>query len=142
MRLLLSLFIVFTIAVRPIMPVYNYVVNYDYIVENLCENRDKPELSCNGKCFLAKELSNTEKQPTQTFAKVISLDIFVPNDIFHLIVEQNTFILYNPFKNILICIIQDTFSPFFIRPSSVKLLHYLYFDFFQNTIQQNLTNLT
>ncbi|AZB28416.1 hypothetical protein [Chryseobacterium balustinum] len=81
MRLLLSLFIVFTVAVRPIMPVYNYVVNYDYIVENLCENRDKPELSCNGKCFLAKELSKSEKQSTQTVAKVISLDIFVPNDI-------------------------------------------------------------
>jgi len=63
------------------MPVYNYVVNYDYIVENLCENRDKPELSCNGKCFLAKELSKSEKQSTQTVAKVISLDIFVPNDI-------------------------------------------------------------
>lgn len=63
------------------MPVYNYVVNYEYIVKNLCENRDKPELSCNGKCFLAKELSKTEKQTTQTTAKIIALDIFIPNDI-------------------------------------------------------------
>ncbi|WP_404986280.1 hypothetical protein ACI513_03995 [Chryseobacterium sp. M5] len=81
MKFLLSLFIVFTIAVRPIMPVYNYIVNYEYIVENLCENKDKPELSCNGKCYLAKELSKTEKQSTQTVAKVITIDIFVPNDI-------------------------------------------------------------
>lgn len=63
------------------MPVYNYVVNYDYIVQNLCENRDKPELSCNGKCYLAKQLSKTDKQSNQKIAKVISLDIFVPNDI-------------------------------------------------------------
>lgn len=82
MRLLLSLFIVFTITVRPIMPVYNYVVNYDYIVQNLCENRDKPELFCNGKCYLAKQLSKTDKESNQTIAKVISLDVFVPNDIF------------------------------------------------------------
>lgn len=81
MKLLLSLFIVFTIAVRPIMPVYNYIVNYEYIVENLCENKDKPELSCNGKCYLAKELSKTEKQSTQTVAKINTIDIFVPNDI-------------------------------------------------------------
>lgn len=82
MRPLLFLFIFFTIAVLPIMPVYNHVVNYDYIVENLCENKDKPELSCKGKCFLKKELSKTEKQTTQTTAKTIALDIFIPNDIF------------------------------------------------------------
>jgi len=45
--------------VRPIWSVVEYIFNYDYIVETLCENRDKPELQCNGKCYLAKELSDT-----------------------------------------------------------------------------------
>lgn len=38
-------------------PVVEYVVNYDYIVNVLCENKDKPEMQCNGKCHLTKELA-------------------------------------------------------------------------------------
>jgi hypothetical protein len=37
-------------------------------VEALCENKDKPELACNGKCHLKKVISsssNSEKEPIQ-----------------------------------------------------------------------------
>ncbi|OFZ22894.1 MAG: hypothetical protein A3D92_03165 [Bacteroidetes bacterium RIFCSPHIGHO2_02_FULL_44_7] len=40
----------------------DFIINQDYIAENLCENQDKPELKCNGKCFLAKELAKEEKK--------------------------------------------------------------------------------
>jgi len=41
-------------------------------IENLCENKDKPELQCNGKCHLKKVAeSNTENQ--QNPPKFISL---------------------------------------------------------------------
>lgn len=49
--------IVFTILFRPIFPVVDYVVNYEYISKVLCENKDKPKLKCNGKCHLMKELA-------------------------------------------------------------------------------------
>jgi hypothetical protein len=42
---------------KPLWPVVEYVVNYDYIVNTLCENIDKPEMQCNGKCHLTKELA-------------------------------------------------------------------------------------
>ncbi|SRX74533.1 hypothetical protein AEQU3_01512 [Aequorivita antarctica] len=42
---------------KPMWPVVDYVVNYDYIVNVLCENKDKPEMQCNGKCHLSKELA-------------------------------------------------------------------------------------
>ncbi len=42
---------------KPVFPLFSYVLNYQYIVENLCVNREKPQLSCNGKCHLAKELA-------------------------------------------------------------------------------------
>ncbi|WP_170227866.1 hypothetical protein [Aequorivita lipolytica] len=42
---------------KPMWPVVEYVVNYDYIVNVLCENKDKPEMQCNGKCHLTKELA-------------------------------------------------------------------------------------
>ncbi len=36
--------------------VLNYEVNQSYIIENFCENLDKPELKCDGKCHLAKQI--------------------------------------------------------------------------------------
>lgn len=45
--------------VRPVMPIIEYHANYDYISSVLCENRDKPYLECNGKCYLEKQLKKT-----------------------------------------------------------------------------------
>ena len=49
------------------MPYLEYAFNKEYIAENLCENNDKPELHCEGKCHLTKELvkaSEKEEDPT------------------------------------------------------------------------------
>ena len=43
--------------IKPIFPVVEYVVNYEYISKVLCENKAKPKLKCNGKCHLMKELA-------------------------------------------------------------------------------------
>ena len=48
------------------MPYIYYLLNKDYIAQNLCENNDKPELQCEGKCHLTKQLkknSQKEKDP-------------------------------------------------------------------------------
>ena len=42
---------------RPLWPIAEYLINYDYIVTRLCENKDKPEMHCNGKCYLTKQLA-------------------------------------------------------------------------------------
>lgn len=34
-----------------------YAINYDYIKTVLCVYKDKPELKCNGKCHLKKQLA-------------------------------------------------------------------------------------
>lgn len=45
------------------MPHVNYWMNRDYISSVLCENKDKPELQCNGKCHLKKEIqANADDQ--------------------------------------------------------------------------------
>lgn len=41
---------------RPLVPIIEYYANYDYIANVLCENRDRPFLECNGKCYLEKQL--------------------------------------------------------------------------------------
>ncbi len=38
----------------------NFLINQDFIAANLCENRDKPELHCNGKCVLMQKLNLSE----------------------------------------------------------------------------------
>ena len=43
--------------VKPLMPIIDYYANYDYIATVLCENKDKPYLECNGKCYLQKQLN-------------------------------------------------------------------------------------
>ncbi len=46
-----------TMLLKPIWQVADYIINYDYIVNVLCENRDKPQLNCDSKCYLAKQLA-------------------------------------------------------------------------------------
>lgn len=47
---------------KPITPFIEYGLNKDYIAEFLCINKDKPELSCGGKCHLMKQLEKENKE--------------------------------------------------------------------------------
>ncbi len=44
----------------------NYLFQYQYYVEVLCENRDKPELECNGRCALMTELNQLDAPDAQS----------------------------------------------------------------------------
>ncbi|WP_246297015.1 MULTISPECIES: hypothetical protein [Flavobacterium] len=71
--------IIFFVLFKPILPVFEYVINYDYITTVLCENKAKPEMACNGKCHLMKELaksSETEK-PLSTDKKNVRAEVEV-----------------------------------------------------------------
>ena len=51
-----------------------YQINKEYITRVLCENRDKPQLHCDGHCFLAKKLkAQEEKKDQQTSEQVQNL---------------------------------------------------------------------
>lgn len=41
--------------------VAQYYANKDYIAKNLCENRNKPMMHCDGKCCLKKKLAKEGK---------------------------------------------------------------------------------
>lgn len=63
-----------------VLLVVDYQANKEYIMEFLCINRDKPELACEGKCHLTKNLKEqeqTEKQGgDQTLAKEVQVNLF------------------------------------------------------------------
>ena len=42
-----------------------YQLNIDYIIETYCVNKDKPQLQCNGKCHLAKQLQITDANTSE-----------------------------------------------------------------------------
>jgi hypothetical protein len=74
--------IVLMMVLKPVLPVLDYIINYDHIATELCENKAKPELHCNGKCHLAKELAKasedekplSEKKTTQAEREVLFCD--------------------------------------------------------------------
>lgn len=37
--------------------VTDYIVRWDYYAKVLCENKDRPELHCDGKCILAQKMA-------------------------------------------------------------------------------------
>lgn len=57
MKAYIILFVAFTMLAKPLLPLVNYAMNYDYIVAQFCENKDRPQMHCDGKCYLAKELA-------------------------------------------------------------------------------------
>jgi hypothetical protein len=48
------------------LAVIDYAVNKEYIAKNLCENRNKPTLHCNGKCQLMKKMALQDDQSNKT----------------------------------------------------------------------------
>lgn len=56
--------------VRPVLPLFEYVINQDYIAEFLCVNKENIELQCNGKCYLMQKLSAQNEEKKQQLPKI------------------------------------------------------------------------
>ncbi len=81
----------------------SYSINIEEITAKFCENKDKPELRCNGKCHINKVLNvaNPEKQNRKPATDVLSklqlnLNIFKKGQGF--IVPQTKFLPLTFFK--------------------------------------------
>lgn len=54
----------------------SFKVNQDYIARVLCINKAKPQMHCNGKCYLAKKLKQAEEQEQkQVLLKTLELNL-------------------------------------------------------------------
>jgi len=76
---LLFIYIALIVLVRPAIPAFIYILNYDYISSVLCENKNKPEAHCNGKCFLEKNIEKDiqENHKNSSTPKSIATTEFV-----------------------------------------------------------------
>lgn len=59
---------------KPVEPILEYCFNYNYIVEVLCVNKDKPRLNCNGKCYLMKQLQKQSSENSTKKSQSIQLE--------------------------------------------------------------------
>ncbi len=73
------LFLAKTMAIPIVM--LQYTVNKEFIAKNLCDNRYKPELNCEGKCILMKKLEKHKETQENTEKGSIKL---VVTEITHL----------------------------------------------------------
>ena len=55
----------------------NYELNTAYIIDNFCVNTDKPELKCNGKCHLSKQIQEDSENKSETPASPTELTTLV-----------------------------------------------------------------
>jgi hypothetical protein len=56
----LLIFSVLTVNYSRLFVYAGFKLNQSYITAKLCENRDKPLLHCNGKCYLMKKIKQAE----------------------------------------------------------------------------------
>ena len=63
--------------------VLNYQINKKSIAATRCENRDKPEMRCDGKCYLSKQLKQAEEKesPVPNFNQLKELSPFITSEI-------------------------------------------------------------
>lgn len=83
---------------RPLAPVIIYYANYDYIALELCENRNKPILDCNGICYLNEMIADSTTQPSGDPISTVplnmndypisTLDFYKYNSLFRVDVEE------------------------------------------------------
>lgn len=86
-----TLFLALFLLLKPLIPLVEYVAFYDYIKNELCENKEIVEMKCNGKCYLAKEAAKVSDTPESgndkkqvsfetmvVFCQKITANIFTP----------------------------------------------------------------
>lgn len=59
-----------------------YLLNQDFITENFCVNKDKPEMSCNGKCHLKDMVAMADEDKgdtTQLSVEFAMFPVFIQN---------------------------------------------------------------
>ncbi|MBK9254070.1 MAG: hypothetical protein IPM42_01140 [Saprospiraceae bacterium] len=91
MKILVTYFLAFLVLL-PILSKVNTIlawkVNQEYIANYLCENKDKKELKCKGKCQLMKNLKDsdsTSDNPLPPVYKDFNFQPFIPVDLIWLV---------------------------------------------------------
>lgn len=81
MRTALAILIIALFVIHPLRRVgiwLHYEWNKAYIAAKLCENKDKPELKCDGKCYLRKQIQKEIQTEPPLPNALKEVNVFVP----------------------------------------------------------------
>lgn len=103
-------------AIKSVSLVSYYESNKEFIIENFCVNKEKPQLKCDGKCHLASiyQLKLEEKEPEQSSLPIEYLQLF-KTDIHALSPQEFVTTQFS----YLLDINEERFSHFHRTPSSI-----------------------
>jgi hypothetical protein len=69
MKRVLTYFLIFSyslISINAFVPLINYVINYSYIIDELCVERDLEVNNCNGSCQIKTQISKNLETENET----------------------------------------------------------------------------
>lgn len=85
MKIIAVISFVFFLAFRPLVPVVEYVLNYDQMVREFCINREKVEMMCNAKCYLFGELAKTSDSDDGVSSHILKIqEIYIYSESLNL----------------------------------------------------------
>ena len=65
-----------------------FEMNEAYIAKELCVNKDKPQLHCNGKCYLMKKLKQAEEKEQKQERQLLKIQLQAPLAQLQLVCKQ------------------------------------------------------
>lgn len=79
---IVSILLISVMMYKPILctwTVVDFAINQDYIAAYLCENQDRPELDCQGKCFLMtklrKQMNESQKHKAKQLTQLSKIEV-------------------------------------------------------------------
>ena len=85
---LISILLISVMMYKPILctwTVVDFAMNRDYIAAYLCENQNRPELECQGKCFLMtklrKQMNDSQEHKAKQLTQLSKIEVMNLHEI-------------------------------------------------------------
>lgn len=104
-----------SLVIRTFLPVLYYAVNYNYIVTQLCVQREDPDNLCKGSCFLNETIKKQfeDRQKKQSTSIITFANLFIPH-----VGESDETDFIEPIKNITYFLYKEPLTEQFVTPST------------------------
>lgn len=72
---------------QPIIKYIAFKINEEYIVENVCVEKDATVNTCQGSCYLSQEISDASNKPTESATQIklraseLNFEFLIPNKL-------------------------------------------------------------
>ncbi|MEX1212633.1 MAG: hypothetical protein WEA36_07295 [Balneolaceae bacterium] len=100
---------------QPALPLIEYYTFQESIIELFCINKDKPEMHCDGACYLRSQIKKMQEDPSSVPDTLLALDKSPNFCLYH------TFFPFYPSRPYLVDVVADngsssTFADDLFRP--------------------------